>query len=859
MNAQLFFRFHINAVSLSKKFPSPGGRGTGRGENNSLQFNDVFTLPLPLPQGRGALRKRHWISYCTESGKISVNEKKNMTPVIFVLEDDEALASLIRKKLVREGYEIILSSDETQALAAIAEKPPDMLLLDYRLSAITGKEFISQLQQTGADIPFVIMTGYGDERIAADMMKMGARDYLVKDVNFIDLLPSVVEKTLKGIHTQKELEIAQKSLRASEERYRKLFETSLNAIGILSGTPPKFTMVNPAFADLVGYSAEEILSLSPEEMWKMVHPADQNMVRQRITERMAGKNPPPRYEFRIVRKDGTVRWIEMLGSLLEKGRTVSSQAISTDITERKQAEEALRRSEERFKLALEAVTHGIFDWDFQTGKAFFSPYYYKMLGYEPDEFPACQESWEELLHPEDRESAVKVLKEYFTHNRRSHEIEFRLRAKSGEWKWILSRGKIVEWDQQQKPVRFIGTHVDISARKQAEAERNILENQLRQSQKMEAVGQLAGGVAHDFNNMLFVISGYSELILEQMAAEDPMFQNMKEILKVVERAARLVRQLLLFSRKQSMQPGFLDPNELIGNAFNMLRRLIGEHIALEFRPGSDVKNIHADSGQMEQMLMNLCLNARDAMPEGGKILIETANVHADAGFCRRHALARPGEFVLIRVSDTGTGIPLELQEHVFEPFFTTKEVGKGTGLGLSVVYGIVRSHEGMIHLYSEPGQGTTLKICLPAETQTVCAESEEFSENIKSADSGVILLAEDEEAVRDMLIQTLEKNGYSVIPAVNGSEALQLYETHQHCIDLALLDLVMPETGGMKVLEKIKAADPKLPVILMTGYSRNMLEKETQLPSRCEMIQKPYSPKELMCKIRAMLEKNPCV
>ncbi|MGE0085411.1 MAG: PAS domain S-box protein [Desulfococcaceae bacterium] len=785
-----------------------------------------------------------------------MKEKKDISPVIFVLEDDETLASLIRKKLVREGYEIILSSDETQALAAIAGEPPDLLLLDYQLSAITGKEFIAQLQQTAPDIPFVIMTGYGDEKIAVNMMKMGARDYLVKDVNFIDLLPSVVERTLKGIHTQRELEIAQKSLKDSEERFRKLFETSLDAIGILSGNSPKFIMVNPAFTDLSGYSEKEILSLSPEKIWKLVHPEDRDRVRQRFEDRTAGKNSPAKYEFRIIRKDGAVRWMEVLGSLMEKGTFPVTQSIYRDITERKQIEEALRRSEERFKLALEAATHGIFDWNFQTGNVFFSPYYYKMLGYEPDEFPASQESWEKLLHPEDREYAVGILKEYFTHNRASHQIEFRIRAKSGEWKWILSRGKIVEWDEHHHPVRFIGTHVDISARKKAEIERGILENQLRQSQKMEAVGQLAGGVAHDFNNMLFVISGYSELILDQMAAEDPLRQNIWEIMKVTERATRLVRQLLLFSRKQSMQPGFLEPNELIGNALKMLRRIIGEHISLEFHPGSDVKNIHADPGQMEQILMNLCLNARDAMPGGGRILIETGNIHADAGFCGRHAWARPGNFVMISVSDMGKGIPRELQEHVFEPFFTTKEVGKGTGLGLSVVYGIVRSHDGMIHLYSEPGQGTTLKIYLPARTQTVCAEPGEPPENIKPADSGVILLAEDEEAVRDMLIQTLKKNGYSVIPAQDGNEAIRLYQEHKHRIDIALLDLVMPGTGGLEVLEKIKSADPGLPVILMTGYSRNMLEKETDLLIRCEMIQKPYRSNELLVKIRAMLEKR---
>jgi len=392
---------------------------------------------------------------------------------------------------------------------------------------------------------------------------------------------------------------------------------------------------------------------------------------------------------------------------------------------------------------------------------------------------------------------------------------------------------------------------DITERKIAEEERRTLESQLRQSQKMEAVGQLAGGVAHDFNNLLQVIIGYGDMIQDQLPSDGFLYKNMQEIMKAAQRSATLVRQLLLFSRRGSIQTKKVDFNELISNLMKMLIRVIGEHISLEVKPGFGISPIFADPGQIEQILMNLCVNARDAMPDGGKIIIETENILIDAEYCRQHEWAKQGHYVVLIFSDTGCGIAHEIQERIFEPFFTTKEVGKGTGLGLATVYGIVRSHQGMIHLYSEPGHGAAFKIYLPA-AESAPASAPEATEYAKSVRHGneTVLFAEDEEMVRNMVVQLLKKAGYRVFPATDGEEAISLFDRHSGEIDIALLDVIMPKVSGHKVYEHIRNIRPDMPVIFSTGYSRGEFSEN----GHYEIIQKPCSPGVFLKKLREVLD-----
>lgn len=408
---------------------------------------------------------------------------------------------------------------------------------------------------------------------------------------------------------------------------------------------------------------------------------------------------------------------------------------------------------------------------------------------------------------------------------------------------------------------------DITERKHAQAERQKLEEQLRQAHKMEAVGQLAGGVAHDFNNLLFVIKGYAEMIRYDVSENSLLSKNTDEIIKAVERAVNLIRQLMLFSRREALKMKPIDLNVLIGDLLKMIRRLIGEDISISFQPGSELKAVNADAGQMEQVIVNLCVNARDAMPDGGKIIIETGNCLIDADFCKVNDWARKGHWVCLTISDTGCGIPQEFQDRIFEPFFTTKEVGKGTGLGLSAVYGIVRSHDGMVQLYSTgpppsdgmgdgkvTAGGSSFRIYLPAIDESLISEVEAEKEREElSGYNRLILLAEDEEPVRNMLTKILKRSGYRVVSAADGEEAIRIFNEIPQQIDLALLDIVMPVISGQQVCEHIRSIRADLPVIFMTGYDRGRSEQKIQLYKRCEIIYKPCDRLELLKKIRTAL------
>ena len=388
----------------------------------------------------------------------------------------------------------------------------------------------------------------------------------------------------------------------------------------------------------------------------------------------------------------------------------------------------------------------------------------------------------------------------------------------------------------------------------SEEERERIEVQLRQSQKMEAVGQLAGGIAHDFNNLLQAIYGYSELAQGEISPDEKAHGLLSEVIKASKRARTLVQQLLLFSRREPMRPKYLLLNDLIANLMKMLHRVIGEQIELTIVQGQNLKPIFADPSQIEQVIINLCVNARDAMPDGGRITIETKNAQFDAAFCQNNAWASEGEYVCIRVSDTGAGIAEDIRERIFEPFFTTKEVGKGTGLGLASVYGIVKKHDGLIHLVSEPNRGATFQVFLPTTEDS--SEDLQFEEKGKAIPSGhgeVILFAEDEDGVRKLIEHVLTQGGYQVIVARDGEEAIQIFLNQPNQIDLALLDLIMPKRGGVAVSEVIRERRPDCPVLFSSGYGFDLLSDEFQSQSDIQIIRKPYEQSILLEKIYHLL------
>jgi signal transduction histidine kinase/CheY-like chemotaxis protein len=385
-------------------------------------------------------------------------------------------------------------------------------------------------------------------------------------------------------------------------------------------------------------------------------------------------------------------------------------------------------------------------------------------------------------------------------------------------------------------------------------ERKRLEEQLRQAQKMEAIGQLTGGIAHDFNNMLTIINGYSELTLQSLKADDPLRPNLEQVKEAGERAAALTRQLLAFSRKQVLEPRVLDLNAVLTNLDRMLQRLIGEDINLVTAPASKLWRVKVDPGQIEQVIMNLAVNARDAMSQGGKLTIETANVELDDAYAREHISVQPGPYVLVAVSDTGCGMDAKTQARIFEPFFTTKEPGKGTGLGLSTVYGIVKQSGGYIWVYSEVGQGTTFKVYFPrveAAVETV-EPSREAAKTARGSET--VLLVEDDAALRTLIRRILQVNGYTVLEAHHGKHAIEVCQQHEGPIHLLVTDVVMPEMSGTEAAGHLSVIRPDMKILFLSGYADEAIHRHGVLAPGAAFLPKPFTPNSLARKVREVLD-----
>jgi len=420
---------------------------------------------------------------------------------------------------------------------------------------------------------------------------------------------------------------------------------------------------------------------------------------------------------------------------------------------------------------------------------------------------------------------------------------------------VRTDGRPVCVDFSASLVEVGGEHVILAIAHDV-TQRVRLEQQLRQSQKMEAIGRLAGGVAHDFNNLLTIINGYGEILLGALRPEDPMWELVAEIRQAGMRGASLTRQLLAFSRQQVIAPQVLDLNSVVADVDKMLRRLIGEDIVLTTRMDPALGSVKADPGQIEQVLLNLAVNARDAMPKGGRLTIETANVELDANCPDARPEVRPGRYIQLAVSDTGCGMDEATKAHLFEPFFTTKGVGKGTGLGLATVYGIVKQASGCIYIYSEPGRGATFKIYLPRIEEAVPAKHAQAGVTRSSVGTETILLVEDEDAVRALTRHVLQKSGYKVLEARHGGEALRLCGRHREPIHLLLTDVVMPEMGGRELADCLISLRPEMKVLYLSGYTDDAVVRHGILTAESAFLQKPFSVETLTRKVREVLDQG---
>ncbi len=732
-------------------------------------------------------------------------------------------APYIQLEAVGSGEEIL------QRLADPAMPPCDVLLLDYRLPGINALEVVKTVRrERGLDLPVVLVTGHGNEDVAVQALRLGVDDYLVKNDGYLQQLPVIFEKLEK-----------QAELNRSENRYRTLFENNQAAILVVDPESGEIVDANPAAANWYGWSRQalcrrninDIIALTPVEMKSEIE-------RVRLRQEW-------RFLLRHRRADESVRDVEVFsGPVTMAGRPLLYSIIH-DITEKKLAEEELKKSEvefrnlsQEFNALLDAIpdTIMLLDQDLTVlwanraatenivtlsgasdGRHCYSIWYHRTVPCRHCPVSACFAS--------------------------GNPIEETVTERDGK---VWNMRAVPLKDEDEKVVKVIVLRRDITEQKN-------LEKQYLHAQKMESIGTMAGGVAHDFNNVLTVIVGLAQLVLMQMKEDDPHRRQIGGILEAAERATHLTRELLLFSRKQESERQTVDLNEVITKMEKFLHRLIGEDITLHEEPHQGPLPILADTIQLEQVVMNLAVNARDAMPRGGEFKLRTEQAVLDEAFAAKYGSGKSGVYAILTVEDTGIGMDEETRQRIFEPFFSTKEVGKGTGLGLSVVYGIVKQHEGFVTVESKPGKGSSFRIYLPL-TAAARQELTVQKEQPIAGGTETILLAEDSDLVRDLVTSLLTDAGYTVITAGDGEEAVAKFRESAASIQLLLLDLIMPKMNGKEASDEIRKMKPEVKTIFASGYAPDITQQKAPLDDGSCLITKPIAPRELLRTVRNMLD-----
>jgi two-component system, cell cycle sensor histidine kinase and response regulator CckA len=739
---------------------------------------------------------------------------------VLLLEDVADDAELLQHELQKASLPCTTRCVATREdfVRALQEFSPDIVISDYTLPQFNALEALRLLCQTPLDIPFILVTGSQSEEVAVECMRQGVDDYILKTT--LKRLPSAVQNTLQRKEAERERERAIRALRQSEEHFRSLIEHALDIIAILN-PDGSFRYASPSVR-VLGYTPEDLVGRS---LLDFVNGDDARDVTNMLNGVFQHANETRTFDFLFRHSNGSWRMLESIGKSIYADSEIAGIVVNArDITERKQAEAAIEKLASFPRLnpnpIFEVAADGHVNYFNQAAEEVA-----RSLG---------KTSPAEIL-PVDLPDIIQEC----LHTGRSN-----LRRETSIGNRILS------WSF----FPIISSHVvhcyavDIS-------ERLSLEAQLRHSQKMESIGQLAAGVAHDFNNILTIIRGYSGLLLDREDLSYDLTEPIQQISIASERAANLTRQLLMFSRKQVMQPKEIDLNEIISNVTRLLRRVLGEDITLHFNYSPNLPAIYADSGMIEQVIMNLAVNARDAMPRGGQLTVGTSLAEINQVHVKANPEAAVGHFVCLRVTDTGMGIPPSHMTRIFEPFFTTKEVGKGTGLGLATVYGIAKQHRGWIEVLSREGQGTTFRVFLPsrprAKTEAVIPPE---PQKVRGGNEN-ILVVEDEPELRALVREILEHYGYKVYEAGSGPEAIPIWQQHAGQIDLLLTDMVMPgNMSGHELAEKLKSQRPGLKVIYTSGYSVDVVGKDFLFKRGLNFLQKPYHPLTLAKVVRECLD-----
>lgn len=804
---------------------------------------------------------------------------------VLYAEDDPCDADLTKTHFELEAPQIDLEVVDTgrRCLARLDEADYDVLLLDYRLPDMEGTTVLRELAERGVSPPAVMVTGVGDEALVVQALRLGACDYVPKHGDYLKTLPAVLESAVTERRRQQEQGYA------AGRRQRRILYVEHNPADI-DLTLRHFAEAAAHFSVEVVRSSGQALSRLREGTFDLVL-ADLRMPDMSgldlLREARRGGPLVPfivitgkgdevaavaalklgAYDY-IVKRDNYLTQLPYAidNAIARSQLEESNHRLHAELEQRERAEAENARllsdvQSQRQRMAdIIASIHGAVweSWgpphDPNQRTEFISSSVEPMLGYSAQQWSSVPGFWLSIVHPEDRDRVAREAAGFFAGGKGGIH-QFRMIAKDGRAAWVEAHTRVILNDKGNR-AGMRGVIVDITASKEAEQARAHLEEQLRHAHRMESIGRLAGGVAHDFNNLLTTINGYADLMLGELEPGNPLRASLDEIRKAGERAAELTHQLLAFSRRQIIQPRRLALNSLIREDTNLLKRLLGEDIELAAILDPELGHIRGDQGQIHQVILNIAVNARDAMPQGGRLTLETRNVTIDEENAREHPSLQPGSYVMLSMSDTGVGMDSETKSRIFEPFFTTKEKERGTGLGLSMVYGIVEQSGGSILVDSEPGRGTSIRIYLPRIEEHVAEPDVARDESESPRGSETVLVVEDDDTVRRVTCQVLRDLGYRLIEAANGSEALHASEAHQGQIPLMITDMVMPRMSGRDLAARLRQLRPEMRVLYMSGYTDEALVRRGPLEPGMFFLQKPFTGRELAQTVRRILDQQ---
>ena len=764
---------------------------------------------------------------------------------ILIAEDNPADLELTILELRKSGMDVEIDTviTRTEFAEKLRGHTVDMVLSDYRMPGWTGMDAFSEIVKSGQDIPLILVTGTLGDLKAVECIQIGMADYVLKQQ--LARLPMAILRAQEAKLLRDAEKEAAAALREGEARFRTLVENAPDAIVVLDTESGKFSDCNENALRLFRLTRQELMGCGPGELSPAFQPDGRAsaLAPREWADRATGATPYFVWTHRNSQGEEVPCEVHVV-RLPSPARNLIRGSI-LDITERKRGEEALRESEERYRSLVNNATYGIY-WVTLDGDLLdANPAMVQMLGYA---------SIEELLDIDNclhlyRDPTVReaVATRYRNYDRGDVTVE-----------WKRKNGKIISVRLIGRRTRDVRRNTDcVEVIVEDVTERIALEKQLRQGQKFEAIGQLAGGIAHDFNNMIGAILGWAEIGLDETGADTRLHRHFEKIRHQAVRAAALTKQLLAFARRQLLEPRNIDLNHSVTETLSLLEKVIGSNIEIRTKLAQNLTLVRADPTQVDQVIMNLCINARDAMPAGGHLIIETGEATFDEKYCAVQTAARPGHYTMLAVTDTGTGMDAATLDRIFEPFFTTKETGKGTGLGLATVYGIVSQHDGFLQVYSEVNVGTTFRIYLPVTPIAEKAPVDEEDTGPVRGGVETILIAEDHEGLRELARETLANLGYDVLLANDGEEAVRVFQANRDRIDLLLLDVVLPKMNGPEAYAQICAEKHDVPVIFATGYSPEMELLRSAQELGLTVLQKPYVPRELARRVRETLDRQP--